>query len=842
MTKAKKKTEELEDMNREGIIFYESWVDQLLYMENIEDVRDVLRCVKQRGYHGETPDLTVVSHLAGVTYVGMQGALARDEAKWQQQRENASKAGQASAEQRRKKNDADEGSAAEPDAEDAEECDPAHAGSSEQPEADVNGGEQVSTDVNGGERASTDVNEGQHPLTGVNDRQPTGTGTSTGTGIGAGTGTDDNLSLSPPYPLSRPGSGGTCAREDAGASANAAAHDKVQEGQPKAGGPALKTENAASPDMGAAVSEPAGPERGNNSGAVRAPSPDEVSAAAEDPPGGSRRKPKAAKRVEDILSAEDAERFEAFWEKWPKKRAKKEAAIVWQRIGVDADLHAQILQAVAQSVKTIWKDKEPRFIPLASTWLNGSRWEDELPAVPDAEDMQRFEAFWEKWPKKTGREEALEAWQKLQVDDALHAKIMAAAEQSMEILWKGREAQYLPAAARWLSARRFEDEIPDPKPQGLTPEEQARFERFWEVWPNRIRRQEAEEAFMLAGVTDELIEQVVSAVERSRNTLWADMEPRYMPSPASWIKGRRWEDEIPDAEQLAAIRKHGAEIDLSQFRAFRDDPYEDYNPEDDPVVQLYEEVQREKAEAAAARGEEPPAAQAVPAHPEAPKRPEEIIRREDFIDDVEWMLAVMEYEKKMEAEAAGNAAGAEAVSQPAVKETADGSAVPVAVAQAQAEAAAQPAEHEAAREDAGTEPEAADFGVLYASQPQRDAQPEPADFPAGGQQPQGRKPAEPYSNEPAWLPAVMEKARQNALEAERETMTEVEYPEYTQVPPWDEEENWASIIAAGPPPERDYWEPSAEELGLEDLKEPPEPDPEQFESLLRDMPYWPEAS
>lgn len=70
--------------------------------------------------------------------------------------------------------------------------------------------------------------------------------------------------------------------------------------------------------------------------------------------------------------------FEQFWKAYPKKTNKAFAKKVFDKLKVDEPLLTKMVQALAAQSKTIWKDKDPQYIPHPSTWLNGERWEDEV--------------------------------------------------------------------------------------------------------------------------------------------------------------------------------------------------------------------------------------------------------------------------------------------------------------------------------------------------------------------------------------------------------------------------------------------------------------------------------
>lgn len=66
--------------------------------------------------------------------------------------------------------------------------------------------------------------------------------------------------------------------------------------------------------------------------------------------------------------------FDDFWEAYPKHVSKKDAKKAWDQTVVTVQIYVQIMDTLAWQVKT-WTD--PRYIPLAATWLRGERWEDE---------------------------------------------------------------------------------------------------------------------------------------------------------------------------------------------------------------------------------------------------------------------------------------------------------------------------------------------------------------------------------------------------------------------------------------------------------------------------------
>lgn len=74
---------------------------------------------------------------------------------------------------------------------------------------------------------------------------------------------------------------------------------------------------------------------------------------------------------------EDWATFETFWELYPRKVARLDARKMWQRL-TPANCSAAI--TALSKWRDVWAQKELEFVPHASTWLYGERWDDELPA------------------------------------------------------------------------------------------------------------------------------------------------------------------------------------------------------------------------------------------------------------------------------------------------------------------------------------------------------------------------------------------------------------------------------------------------------------------------------
>ena len=80
-----------------------------------------------------------------------------------------------------------------------------------------------------------------------------------------------------------------------------------------------------------------------------------------------------------IVPQDDLEGFEVFWKAYPCGKSKENARKAWRKLKPNADLQERILSAVEQhKMCDEWQRDGGKYVPHASTWLNGKRWEDEL--------------------------------------------------------------------------------------------------------------------------------------------------------------------------------------------------------------------------------------------------------------------------------------------------------------------------------------------------------------------------------------------------------------------------------------------------------------------------------
>lgn len=125
--------------------------------------------------------------------------------------------------------------------------------------------------------------------------------------------------------------------------------------------------------------------------------------AAENPPGaaenlggGAAAAPRTSHSSEPVnepksLCSSDAmEGFDHFWKLYPNKKGKQDAAAAWKKLNPNAELRQTLMTVLGQhSTSRDWTKDDGQYVPMASTWLNKKRYQDELkPAAKTASNYR----------------------------------------------------------------------------------------------------------------------------------------------------------------------------------------------------------------------------------------------------------------------------------------------------------------------------------------------------------------------------------------------------------------------------------------------------------------------
>ena len=92
-----------------------------------------------------------------------------------------------------------------------------------------------------------------------------------------------------------------------------------------------------------------------------------------------------------------------------------------------------------------------------------------------------------------------------------------------------------------------------------------RFDLFWQVYPKKVAKAEARKAWKQIKPTDPVLQQILDDIQwrLANDEQWQDR--KYQPNPATYLRGRRWEDERETEwwdQHEADAERH--EIDVSE--------------------------------------------------------------------------------------------------------------------------------------------------------------------------------------------------------------------------------------------------------------------------------------
>jgi hypothetical protein len=77
-----------------------------------------------------------------------------------------------------------------------------------------------------------------------------------------------------------------------------------------------------------------------------------------------------------------------------------------------------------------------------------------------------------------------------------------------------------------------------------------RFDEFWAIYPKKVSKQTAFQAWRRIApdenvTPDQMTDKIIAAVKAHKlSRQWRSDAGKFIPHPTTWLKGRRWEDEI----------------------------------------------------------------------------------------------------------------------------------------------------------------------------------------------------------------------------------------------------------------------------------------------------------
>lgn len=88
---------------------------------------------------------------------------------------------------------------------------------------------------------------------------------------------------------------------------------------------------------------------------------------------------------------------------------------------------------------------------------------------------------------------------------------------------------------------RIQNPNPNPNPNAREAR-MAEFEKFWSAYPRKEGKQKARAAFEKVNVSLDIL--LESIEQQKRSAQWCKDNGQFIPHPATWLNGKRWEDQL----------------------------------------------------------------------------------------------------------------------------------------------------------------------------------------------------------------------------------------------------------------------------------------------------------
>ena len=80
------------------------------------------------------------------------------------------------------------------------------------------------------------------------------------------------------------------------------------------------------------------------------------------------------------------------------------------------------------------------------------------------------------------------------------------------------------------------------------------FDAFWASYPRKVAKQDAVKAWNKLKPSEELVQTILAAVQdQDKSRQWQRDDGQYIPYPATWLNGKRWQD--GEGEAVPALEK-----------------------------------------------------------------------------------------------------------------------------------------------------------------------------------------------------------------------------------------------------------------------------------------------
>ncbi|HWI50109.1 MAG TPA: hypothetical protein VNU45_18010 [Rummeliibacillus sp.] len=102
----------------------------------------------------------------------------------------------------------------------------------------------------------------------------------------------------------------------------------------------------------------------------------------------------------------------------------------------------------------------------------------------------------------------------------------------------------------------------------------SEFDKFWEVYPKKVGKEAAHKWFKKNNPSEQFVSMLISDLQTRIKSEWNGKDKQFIPHPASYLNGKRWEDEIIsplNTNQEKEVKMPTERSPLSVFSEFIND-------------------------------------------------------------------------------------------------------------------------------------------------------------------------------------------------------------------------------------------------------------------------------
>ncbi|WP_165904930.1 MULTISPECIES: Lin1244/Lin1753 domain-containing protein [unclassified Dehalobacter] len=106
----------------------------------------------------------------------------------------------------------------------------------------------------------------------------------------------------------------------------------------------------------------------------------------------------------------------------------------------------------------------------------------------------------------------------------------------------------------------------------LTKEQEKSFKQFWDIWPHKVSRGQAEITWVKLNPSEEFLEVILAGVKRAIKHDHRFRPGGYMPHPSTWLNAKGWLDEFTGDGSNAGNRSNTEQPGFVPSSGFRNKP------------------------------------------------------------------------------------------------------------------------------------------------------------------------------------------------------------------------------------------------------------------------------